>query len=61
MIKAIKIFDTSKDERSMEQSINEWLSENAHIQVISTNIVWDESNLLYSILYSTDNIETTGS
>lgn len=58
MIKAIKLFDTSQAEMSMEDEINQWLSHNTHIQVISTNLAWDESNLVYSILYSRESIET---
>jgi hypothetical protein len=61
MTKAIKMFDTSHEEMSMEETINQWLSENSHIQVISTNLAWDESNLVYSILYSKESIEPAGS
>lgn len=60
MEKAIKIFDTSHEESSLEEAINQWLSENSHIQVISTNFVWDDSNLSYSILYSKQSLEIPG-
>jgi hypothetical protein len=61
MIKAIKLFDTSREEMDMEDAINLWLADNAHIEVISTNLVWDESNLVYSVLYSKESIEAAGS
>jgi hypothetical protein len=57
MEKAIKIFDTSHEENTLEEAINKWLSDNGQIQVISTNLVWDESNLVYSILYSKQTLE----
>ena len=60
MEKAIKIFDTSHEDCTLEEAINQWLSENKGIQVISTNFVWDDSELVYSILYSKQSLDIPG-
>ncbi len=60
MEKAIKIFDTSHEDSTLEEAINQWLSDNKGIHVISTNFVWDDSELVYSILYSKQSLDIAG-
>ncbi len=50
-MKEFKLFDTSQGKMDLEANVNAWLAANAHIEIISTNLVWDENDLVFTILY----------
>lgn len=54
-MKAFKLFDTSQGKMDLEGNINDWLDQNGGIDIIAAHLMWDGSNLVYTILYSKEN------
>lgn len=50
MIK-FKLIDTAQGNINLEANVNEWLAQNQNIEIISTNLVFDEDDLVYTIMY----------
>lgn len=59
MIK-FKVIDTSQGNIVLEKNVNEWLTKNPNIEIISTNLVWDEDDLVYTIMYYRSDDEILG-
>ncbi|MFA6060358.1 MAG: hypothetical protein WC756_19310 [Taibaiella sp.] len=54
-MKAFKLFDTSQGKMDLEENINDWLGQNGGIDIIAAHLMWDGSNLVYTILYAKGN------
>lgn len=55
-----KLFDTAQGQMDLESNINDWLSSHPKVNIISANLTWDQSNIVYTILYTEPGTRTAG-
>jgi|GEM_PF-5360942 len=55
-----KLFDTAQGQMDLESNINDWLTVHPKVKIIASNLTWDQSNIVYTVLYTEPATRNTG-